>query len=118
MLMTTNKLDNITLCELSDEPVLSEELCALITHLEQPKARSSHVVLNFSDVTYVNSSNLGQLIKLRKLLEQHDRSLVLCAISDEVVEVIRITGLERLFRIAANPMTALTALQLEAEAAG
>ena len=61
--MDTNWSDDIAIAELSDEPGLSEELAAIDTHVAD-SSKPPHVVLNFSQVSYVNSSNLGQLLKL------------------------------------------------------
>lgn len=116
--MPTKWSENIAVWELSDEPMLSEDLANLIAGAEIPHARTSHVVLNLSDVSYVNSSNLGQLLKLRRLLGQSKKTLVLCGTSEDVYTVMKITGLDRMFRFASDPLTALAALQIEEEAAG
>lgn len=113
--MPTRWSDDITVSELSDEPALSEELGSLIAHVEGQTQRASHAVLNFNDVTYVNSSNLGQLLKLRKKLTESGRSVVLCGVCDEVMSVIRVTGLDRVFHFAPDPLTALAMLQIADE---
>lgn len=152
--------DKISMCDLSDEPSLSEDLTALINQSEgavsaespsstlghdqsdaehgddfdvesgsntldnegslDDEARSIdatsdepvHIVLNMTDVTYINSSNIGQLIRLRKAQERISRQLMLCSVNDDVLEVLRVTGVERLFRIVPDPLTALTAIQI------
>lgn len=110
--MATNWSDKIVISELSDEPVLSEEINALIDRVEKAE-RIPHVVLNFSAVTYVNSSNLAQLLRLRRKLTESRRTLKLCSVPDEVWSVMMVTGLDKVFRFAPDPMTALAGLQLE-----
>lgn len=110
--MPTHWSDDITVCELADEPALSEELSGLASVFEQRPERAAHVVLDFSHVSYVNSSNLGQLLSLRKVLDAHQRTVVLCAVSEQVMSVMRITGLQRVFRFAPDTLTALAMLQL------
>lgn len=110
--MATNWSDKIVISELSDEPVLSEEINALIDRVEKAE-RIPHVVLNFSAVTYVNSSNLAQLLRLRRKLTESKRTLKLCSVPDEVWSVMMVTGLDKVFRFAPDPMTALAGLQLE-----
>ncbi|MDX2148319.1 MAG: STAS domain-containing protein [Planctomycetota bacterium] len=112
--MGSNWSDNISITELSDEPVLSEELTALISRLDKTeKSQVPNVVLNFSSVTYVNSSNLAQLLRLRKRMSECGRQLWLCSVSDDVWSVILITGLDKVFRVAPDPFTALASLQIE-----
>ena len=113
--MPTKWSDDITVSELADEPALSEELVILCAQVGSNPGSASHAVLNFNDVTYVNSSNLGQLLKLRKQLDSFGRTVVLCGVSDEVMSVIRVTGLDRVFRFAPDPLTALAMLQMSDE---
>lgn len=111
--------DRIAIAELSDEPSLSEELATLIQRLlDEQDASVPHVVLNFSAVSYVNSSNLAQLLRVRKRLAECGRSLKLCSVTDEVWSVMLVTGLDKVFRFAPDPMTALAGLQLEDAARG
>jgi len=108
--------DNITVAELTDEPILSEDLGSLIVALEIDPDTGSHLVLNMQAVSYINSSNIGQLLRLRKLLLSSGKTLVLCAVTDEVLDVIRVTGIKRLFRFAPDPLVALALIQIEEEA--
>lgn len=105
--------DNIIVTELADEPSLSEELNILIDRLTAGAGRLPSVVLNFANVTYVSSSNLAQLLKLRKVLADSGSSLRLCSVSDEVWSVMMVTGLDKVFQFAPDPLTALAGLQLE-----
>lgn len=114
--MPTDWSDNIIIAELADEPQLSEELNAVLQRLDNAKpGHIPHVVLNLSGVTYVNSSNLASLLKLRKRLAEASKLLKLCSVSDEVWSVMLVTGLDKLFRFAPDPMTALAGLQIEDE---
>lgn len=104
--------EDIIITDLSDEPQLSEELNLLIERLSGAGGGRSSVVLNFASVTYVNSSNLAQLLKLRKLLADAGSGLRLCSVSDEVWSVMLVTGLDKVFQFAPDPLTALAALQM------
>lgn len=106
--------DDILICHLADEPELSEEFAAIFAVLnDQSEGHAHHVVVNFSGVTYLNSSHIAQLLRMRKRLMDLDRSLVLCAMSDNVWSVLSLSGLDKVFRYAPDPMTALAGLQLE-----
>jgi len=112
--MATDWSDTIVMVELADEPALSDELTSVLERLEGADP-SPHVVVNFARVTYLNSSNIAQLLKLRKVLAEAGRSLKLCSMSDEIWSVMLVTGLDKVFRFAPDPMTALAGLQLESE---
>ena len=113
--MTKDWAKGIALTELSDEPALSEDLQSVIDRLAKAaKGKMPHVVLNFSNVSYINSSNLSQLLKIRSTLSEQDKLLKLCSVPDEVWTVFMVSGLDKIFRFAPDPMTALAGLQIEA----
>jgi len=114
--MSTDWSEDIVLGELSDEPALSEELTAIIQRvvsLREPGSHCPHVVLNFANVGYVTSSNLAQLLRLRGLLGERSRVLKICSVADNVWSVFMMTGLDKVFRFAPDPMTALAGIQIE-----
>lgn len=119
--MPTKWSDKIVISELLDEPALSEELSALIQRGEERSgaqarvegATMPHVVLNFAAVSYMNSSNLGQLLRLRKLLADQGRQMRLCSVNEDVWQILMVTGLDKVFRFAPDPLTALAGLQME-----
>lgn len=112
--MATDWSDTIVMVDLADEPALSDELTSVLERLDGADP-APHVVVNFARVTYLNSSNIAQLLKLRKVLAEAERSLKLCSLSDEIWSVMLVTGLDKVFRFAPDPMTALAGLQLEHE---
>lgn len=109
--MATEWSEDIAISELSDEPALSDELTVLIERTKEGPV--PHVVLNMAGVTYLNSSNIAQLLRLRAQLTKGGRRLKLCSVSDEVWSVMLVTGLDKVFLFAPDPMTALAGLQLE-----
>jgi len=111
--MSTDWSDNIVITELTDEPSFSEEMSSIIQRLSDHPGHVPHVVLNFAGVSYVNSSNLAQLLRLRKVLAERKRSLKICSVRDELWSVFLVTGLDKVFRFAPDPMTALAGLQIE-----
>ena len=112
--MGTDWSERIVIEELSDEPALSESLSALIDRLNAVEdSKLPHVVLNFSQVSYLASSNLAQLLRLRKRVAEAGRMLRLCSVNDDVWSVLIVTGLDKVFRFAPDPMTALASVQIE-----
>lgn len=110
--MPTDWSDNIVVVELADEPALSDELAGVIQRVTQSD-EVPHVVLNFGGVSYVNSSNLAQLLRIKKRLAEVGRLVRLCSVSQDVWSVLAVTGLDKVFRVAPDPLTALAGIQLE-----
>ena len=112
--MATEWSDDIVLVELADEPALSEELSATIDRVTGGgQQHVPHIVLNFGGVSYVNSSNLADILRLRKGLTAQGRQLRLCSVADDVWQVMMVTGLDKVLHFAPDPLTALAALQME-----
>ncbi|MSR69939.1 MAG: anti-sigma factor antagonist [Phycisphaerales bacterium] len=103
--------DNVILGEMADEPALREDLDAIFARIEKAD-RSFHIVLDMRAVTYLNSSNIAQLLQLRKGVIANDGSLHLCGVRDSVWSVLLMTGLDRLFKFTDDVPTALAAAQL------
>ncbi len=114
--MATDWSESIAIAELADEPAFSEEVNGLIERVIKAAATHEpvpHVVLNLGAVTYLNSSNIAQMLRLRQALARQGRRLKICSVGDQVWSVILVTGLDKVFQFAADPMTALAGLQLE-----
>ncbi len=112
--MPTIWSDDILIAELADEPALSDELNEVIEQTESPpEGRYPHVVLNFAHVSYLNSSNIAQLLRLRKDLSGRGRKLQVCSLRDAVWTVMLTTGLDKVLSFSPDTMTALATLQLE-----
>ena len=110
--MAVDWSDEIAIANLADEPALSDELTGMIEKVESLDD-PPHVVLDFNEVSYINSSNIAQLLKARKVLEAKHRQLVLCSMSDDVFSVMVVSGLEKLFRFAPDMLTAIASVQIE-----
>jgi anti-anti-sigma factor len=104
-----NWSEDIVLAELADEPAFTEDLNALTDAVEQ---QPRDVVLNFQAVDFLNSSNIAKLLKLRKVLVNADKRLMLCGINTQVWGVFLVTGLDKIFEYTDDTATALATLQL------
>ncbi|RMD63350.1 MAG: anti-sigma factor antagonist [Planctomycetota bacterium] len=107
--------DRILLAHLEDEPALSEELADVQEKLEGEEtacAATSSVVLDFAEVSYCNSSNLAQLLSLRRLTERRGARLILCSLSDAVWSLFLTARLDRAFDFAPSCAEALATLRL------
>ncbi len=112
--MPTDWSDNIVICDLADEPELSEELSDLYNKLkERPTDKVPNVVLNLAGVSYLNSSNIAQILRIRRRLIESSRSMKLCSVADGVWSIMLLTGLDKVFEFVADKSTAIAALQIQ-----
>ena len=106
--------EHIWILQLGDEPALSEDLTAL-KHESGRAETPPHAVIDFSGTTQLNSSNLSQLLRLRKQAHDFDTRIRLAGIPDAIWVVFMTTGLDKVFDFAPDVPTALAALQLDQE---
>lgn len=102
--------EDILLAELAEEPVFSEEMGNLMARLERGEAR--HVVLDLRNVITLNSSNLAQLLRLRKKVISLGKRLRLCGVRDTVWSVLLVTGLDKVFDFNEDVTAALASMQM------
>ncbi len=105
--------ESTLIAEMTDEPMFSEEFDSLVTRLDSGGGRLPDVVVNLQGVTRLNSSNLAQLLRLRKLLLAHNRRLRICSVPDSLWMVFIVTGLEKLFEFTDDVSTSLASLQID-----
>jgi len=104
--------ESIVVLELNDEPTFSEDIDAIMRRLIGNTGDPPDVVINFRGVTRLNSSNLAQLLRLRKHLLIHGSRLSLCTISDSVWSIFITTGLDQMFQFTEDISTSLASLQI------
>lgn len=109
----TDWSDDILIVELNDDPAFSEDIETLLVRIEQPEGLTQDIIVNMKSVRYVNSTNIAQLLKLRKMVLSNHRRLRVCAVCDPVWSVILITGLDKIFDFTDDVSTSLASLQLE-----
>ncbi|MBC8200594.1 MAG: STAS domain-containing protein [Planctomycetes bacterium] len=106
--MTLNQWDeNILILELLDEPDFSEDTDTLLTTLRSGEEPFSNVIIDLQNVATLNSSNLGALIEIKKLLQTKDKRMVICNISDSIWSTMLATGLDQVFEFIEDTTTAL-----------
>ena len=68
------------------------------------------ILLNFADVSYINSTGIALIVGLLAQARKAKRNLATCNLSDHYVEIFRITRLSDFMRIAPDEASALAAL--------
>ena len=104
--------DDILIAELADEPAFSEDVGAVMRRLDTAGANAPDVILNMEAVSYLNSSNIAQLLRLRKKVISSNRRMRICAVADPVWSVMLVTGLDKVFDFTDDVSTSLASLQL------
>ena len=103
--------DNVLLGELADDPQFTDDLASAIeTCTAQPR---TDVLMTFTNVNYLNSSNIAKLLKLRKLVMiTNQRRLKICGINTHVWGVFLVTGLDKIFDFVDEVPSGLATLQM------
>ena len=109
-----NWSEHVILVNLAQEPDLGEDVqsvCEIVTD-----QADQDVVVDFSDVEILTSSSIAKLLKLRKILHDNQRKLVLCCVQPQTKNVFHVTGLDTVFSFVQDQFIALAGSQMaEAE---
>ncbi len=68
------------------------------------------MLIDFSKVDYLSSAGMRLLLSATKKIKAHGGKLVFCAMSDEVMEIIKMAGFERILAIYPTEEEALKAI--------
>jgi len=101
--------DDILTIRLSDERLVEpEHLKRLFEDLNTllGKSDEQQVILDFSPVKFMASSMLGKLVQLEKKCQEFKVKLKLCGVSPDILQVFKITKLNKVFDIQPDEPTA------------
>lgn len=104
--------DDIWVGQLTEEPGFSEDMRNLHDQLERCDP-TPNVVIDLSGVRMVNSSNLAQLLRVRKLAIDREIHLRLAGPNDAIWAALLTTGLDKVFEFAEDVPSALAAIQMK-----
>ncbi len=101
--------DDILTIRLADERLVEPEHLKrlfddLITLLGKTDERQ--VVLDFTPVKFMASAMLGKLVALQKKCDEFQAKLKLCGVSPDIMQVFKITKLNKVFDIQSDEATA------------
>lgn len=103
--------ETVILGEFGDDPQLTDDLSAIVEQCRTDTRQD--VLLNLANTSYLNSSNIAKLLKLRKLVTvTNQRRLKLAGVNTRVWGVFLVTGLDRIFDFVDDVPSGLAALQL------
>jgi anti-sigma B factor antagonist/stage II sporulation protein AA (anti-sigma F factor antagonist) len=79
--------------------------------IELMRQDQNQFLLDFSRIKYLSSAGMRVLLSITKKLKERDGKLAFFAISDEVMEIIKMAGFEKILSIYKTEAEALKALQ-------
>ncbi len=60
------------------------------------------ILVDFQDVTFMDSSGLGALVLAFKALRAVDSKLFICSVNEQIKILFELTGMDKVFTISAN----------------
>src|SRR5690349_18025849 len=103
-----SKDDILTIRVLDERLIDPEQLKRLFDDLYAllGKSDEQQVVLDFSSVKFMASAMLGKLVALNKKCAEYKAKLKLCSVAPDILEVFKITKLNKVFDIQTDEATA------------
>lgn len=100
--LRSEEVEGVLVVSFTDAKLLEEtkiqqvggELLEMVT-----RAQNNRLVLNFSGVTFMSSAMIGKLVLLNKKCKTDGVDLKFCEISSNVMDVFKITKLNKVFDI-------------------
>lgn len=105
-----DEVNDVTVARFTDKKILDESNIQIIGNQLFSLVDEDHrekIVLDFTNVEYLSSAALGKLITMDKKVKAAGGKLRLCSIRNDILEVFKITRLDRLFTIREDREKAL-----------
>ena len=98
--MTDSEVDGVSVLELDGRIVLGEESNSLREKLKSMVAAGKRkIVLNMSNIQYIDSAGLGALVAAHVSAKTQGSSLRLCNLGNKFHEVLQVTRLLTVFDV-------------------
>lgn len=80
----------------------SQEFRKKIDEILQKESSIKTVLVDFKEVTFMDSSGLGALVLAFKALNSVDKNFVICSINEQVRILFELTSMDKIFKIYSN----------------
>ena len=115
MTASTRQVDGVTIVDLSGRITLDEGSTLLRDTIKQLASQGQkHVLLNLSEVHYIDSSGIGELVSAFTTMRDQGGELKLLNLTRKVHDLIQITKLHTVFDIKDDEATAIQAFSRSA----
>ncbi len=117
MKATIRQVDAVTVVDFSGRITLGEG-CSQLRELirNQLSKGNKHVLLNLADVTYIDSSGIGELVSAYTAVSNQGGQLKLLNLTKKVHDLLQITKLYTVFDVHDDEAKAIGSFQKAAEA--
>jgi anti-sigma B factor antagonist len=103
-------VDGITIMSCHGRVMFGEEATALRDSLKEALSKTPRLVLNLSDVTYIDSGGLGTLVGVYSSARKAGADIKLTGLGQRLRDVLQITKLATVFQVFDSEQEALAAL--------
>jgi anti-sigma B factor antagonist len=103
-------IDTAIVAVLTDAKILDEEQIQSLEKAFMPLIEQNtgiRLLIDFSNVQFLTSSVLGLLIRINRKVLQSDGQLQLCGIDGKIMDIFKITRLDKVFAIYPDRQSAL-----------
>jgi anti-anti-sigma factor len=102
------RADRVVVATLADEKLKADLEALLVLDVPRPP----RIVLDFTAVRHINSSSIARLLRLRQSVIEAEGKLSLFGMNPQVMSVLRVTGLDKVFQLVDNVDAGLLAVRL------
>ena len=112
MKVSTRQVDGITILDLSGRITLGEGSVTIRDAVRDVLAKGSNkILLNLGDITYIDSSGIGELVGAYTTVRGVSGELKLMALTKRVKDLIQITRLFTVFDVQVDETAAISAFR-------
>jgi anti-anti-sigma factor len=102
---------DVALIDLHGEINAFAETALNQAYLQAEDSSPANIVLNFTDVSYINSTGIALIVGLMALARKNHRQLSVYGLSDHYVEIFQITRLVDFLTLCQDEASALAVTQ-------
>jgi len=112
MKVKTRQVDGVTILDLSGRITLGEGSVTLRDSVRDLVAKGTkHILLNLGDISYIDSSGIGELVSAFTSVKNSGGELKLLNLTKKVHDLLQITKLYTVFDIWDSETSAITAFK-------
>jgi anti-sigma B factor antagonist len=106
----TRVVEGVTIMSCHGRVMFGEEATALRDSLKEALTKTSRLILNLSDVSYIDSGGLGTLVGVYSSARKAGSDIKLTGLGQRLRDVLQITKLATVFQVFDTEKEALAAL--------
>lgn len=112
MKVTSEKRDNFVLINIKGTLSI-ENISPFETLINKHVDNNDHILIDLTDLTFIDSSSLGIIVVYYTKSEKNGRQFALLNINSDIMQMFKITGLDKRIKIFNSIEDAVTSLNLD-----